>query len=86
MKLNETIVRTLTPAEGHKLTQSADVAPTERIIATNVRLAAGASPDDWREITADQANAYLKAAAEARAEQKREQRRAELRRQLSALE
>lgn len=45
----------LTAAEGCKLTQAADVAPADRVIATTLFLAAGDSPDNWREISDDEA-------------------------------
>lgn len=47
----------LTPDEGMMLTQAADVAVESRIITSRVLLAVNDSPDNWREITADEAEA-----------------------------
>ena len=47
----------LTPDEGMMLTQAADVSVESRIVTDRVYLAVNDSPDNWREITADEAAA-----------------------------
>lgn len=46
----------LTADEGNFLTQVADIAIDKRIIATKVALGRNDSADNWREITADEAD------------------------------
>lgn len=48
----------LTPADGMYLTQKGDVEISQRIIARTVALDANDSPDNWREITQAEADAY----------------------------
>jgi hypothetical protein len=57
--------RVLTAESGHYLTQSADVPAGERAVTTKVYLAANADAADWREITAEEADAIRAAQAEA---------------------
>lgn len=58
MKETEYSVRMLVPEEGHLLTQSSpDIAMARRVVAEEVALAAGESPDDWKEITAEEGEA-----------------------------
>ena len=47
----------LTPDEGMMLTLAADVPVESRIVTDRVYLAVNDSPDNWREITADEAAA-----------------------------
>ena len=56
-------VTIIAPAEGQFLTQAADdIAITDRIVTDQpVYLAATDSPERWREITADEADAYREA-------------------------
>lgn len=56
-------VTIIAPAEGKFLTQAADdIAITDRIVTDQpVYLAATDSPERWREITADEADAYREA-------------------------
>lgn len=55
----------LSASEGCYLTQSADVDAAHRIIGREVYLAVTDSPDNWREISAEEADAYKAARAEA---------------------
>ena len=56
----------LTPEEGHYLTQVDDVALMQRVVTDQpVYLASTDSPENWREITAQEAQAYLAARREA---------------------
>lgn len=55
MKETEYPVRMLVPEEGHLLTQSSpDIAMARRVVAEEIALASGESPDDWKEITAEE--------------------------------
>lgn len=45
----------LQPSEGYTLTQSADVKIAERILSKKVFLAINDSPDNWKEITDEEA-------------------------------
>ena len=55
-------VTIIAPAEGQFLTQADDIAITDRIVTDQpVYLAATDSPDRWREISADEADAYREA-------------------------
>lgn len=45
----------LQPSEGYTLTQSADVEIEERILSKKVFLAVNDSPDNWKEITDEEA-------------------------------
>ena len=45
----------LQPSEGYTLTQSADVKIAERILSKKVFLAVNDSPDNWKEITDEEA-------------------------------
>ena len=56
-------VTIIAPAKGKFLTQeAADIAITDRVVTDQpVYLAATDSPDRWREITADEADAYREA-------------------------
>ena len=45
----------LQPSEGYTLTQSADVKISERILSKKVFLAINDSPDNWNEITDEEA-------------------------------
>lgn len=65
MKESSYTTRVLTAEGGHYLTQTADVPIGERTVTDRVYLAVNASPDDWREITADEAEAIRAAKAEA---------------------
>ena len=56
--------RVLTPEEGHVLTQSADVDIKERIFSDKVFLGKYDVPENWKEITEDEAE-VLKAEQEA---------------------
>lgn len=51
MKQSEYSVRVLEPSEGMMLTQSADVAVSNRVVSDKVFLSATAKPSDWKEIT-----------------------------------
>lgn len=67
--------RVLHADEGHFLTQAGEVPIPDRAVTETVYLAATDSPDNWREITADEAEATLEAqreAAEAAAEEARQ--------------
>lgn len=48
-------IRVLIPSDGYKLTQSADVALGERIISTKIYLSVKDSPENWKEITEEEA-------------------------------
>lgn len=65
MKQTHYTTRVLTPDEGCFLTQAADVPAAERIVSDCIYLAANDSPDNWKEITADEAQAITEARAEA---------------------
>ena len=45
----------LQPSEGYTLTQSADVKISERILSKKVFLAVNDSPENWKEITDEEA-------------------------------
>lgn len=45
----------LQPSEGYTLTQSADVKISERILSKKVFLAINDSPENWKEITDEEA-------------------------------
>ena len=45
----------LPPSEGYTLTQSADVEISERILSKKVFLAVNDTPDNWKEITDEEA-------------------------------
>ena len=45
----------LQPSEGYTLTQSADVKIAERILSKKVFLAVNDSPENWKEITDEEA-------------------------------
>lgn len=45
----------LQPSEGYTLTQSADVEIEERILSKKVFLAVNDTPDNWKEITDEEA-------------------------------
>lgn len=47
----------LTPDDGMMLTQAAEVPIESRIVTNRVCLAVNDSPDNWREITAEEAEA-----------------------------
>lgn len=51
MKTKEYTLIELTPSDGHKLTQEADVDLANRVVSSKVYLAVNDSPDNWREIT-----------------------------------
>ncbi len=57
--------RVLHADEGHFLTQAGEVPIPDRAVTETVYLAATDSPDNWREITADEAAAILEAQREA---------------------
>lgn len=57
-------LRHLVPSEGMYLTQSAEVADKDRIVCSEVYLAAKASDSDYKEITAEE-KATIEAAIEA---------------------
>lgn len=58
--------RVLTPEPGHYLTQAADVAVLDRVVADGpLYLASTDTPSAWREITAEEAEVYLAARREA---------------------
>lgn len=67
MKQSEYTTRVLTAEPGHYLTQSADVSDNERVVAENVYLGVNDSADNWREITAEEAET-IRAAQRARVE------------------
>ncbi len=48
----------LTPGHGMYLTQAGEISITERIVASEVFLAADDSPGNWREITGEEAAVY----------------------------
>lgn len=55
-------VTIIAPADGQFLTQADDIAITDRVVTDQpVYLAATDSPDRWREISADEADAYREA-------------------------
>lgn len=54
------ILEELIADEGKKLTQNAYIPIQERIIASAVMLGRGCSPDDWMEITQQEAEEILK--------------------------
>ena len=56
----------LAPDQGHYLTQAADVPLAQRVVTDQpLYLASTDSPANWREITAQEAQAYLAARREA---------------------
>ena len=56
MTQQDILVRILRPTEGHYLTEADETTDiTVRTIADEVTLAESDSPDNWREITADEA-------------------------------
>ncbi|MBR6746524.1 MAG: hypothetical protein IKL83_04015 [Muribaculaceae bacterium] len=65
MKSTEYTTIILTAEEGKYLTQMADVAIEERIVAQTIALGRNDSADNWREIDKAEADAYRKAQAEA---------------------
>ena len=89
MQLQEQILRTLTPSDGHVLTQTADVDDDLRSYASMIYLAPNDSPDDWREIPIEEAREAIRIRDEKRAAAVKmreiEQKRAELQRELEAL-
>lgn len=89
MELKEKQLRTLHPAEGHVLTQSADVPDNERIFSPLVCLGSKDSADNWREISIKEAEAIqerVRIEAEARqAEEERERKRRQLEAELAEL-
>ncbi|GEM_PF-1317778 len=54
-------LRTLTPAAGCFLTQAGDVPAQERVVSEKVYLAVNDAPENWREITAAEAEAIINA-------------------------
>lgn len=64
-------LRHLVPSEGMYLTQSAEVADKDRIVCSEVYLAAKASDSDYKEITAEE-KATIEAARDAAIEAARE--------------
>lgn len=59
MKESTYTTRVLTPEEGHYLTQnSEDISVADRIYSTSVYLAASDSPDNWREATEEEYQAW----------------------------
>ena len=57
MTVDNFTVQVLVPAEGHFLTQAADVADKDRVVSERVFLAPSDSPENWREISSVEANA-----------------------------
>lgn len=82
-------MRRLYPAEGCRLTQSGDVKDEVRVFAKMVSLAKDDSPENWKEVTEAEAEAFKAALAESResAARKaaRQQERAELEARLAEL-
>ena len=66
MKQTEYSVQIIEAEEGKTLTQAAEVTLQERVFSKKLYLAVNDSPDNWKEITDEEA-ATLKAEAEARA-------------------
>ncbi len=66
MKQTEYSVQIIEAEEGKTLTQAADVTLQERVFSKKLYLAVNDSPDNWKEITDEEA-ATLKAEAEAAA-------------------
>jgi len=66
MKQTDILVRILTSDEGHVLTEADEtITPENRALATEVVLADTDSPDNWKEITAEEAATIRKARCEA---------------------
>lgn len=61
MKQESYTTTVLRAEEGHVLTEAADVDITVRTLATVISLGRNDSPDDWREITDSEADAYREA-------------------------
>lgn len=57
METTQYITTVLMASEGHKLTEAADVDIIARTVTPKVFLAATDTPDNWREITDDEAEA-----------------------------
>lgn len=90
MKINEQIIRTLTPKDGYVLTQAAQVPLADRTFSSKVYLAKSASADDFTEITIADAET-LKAQQkqeqiQAQAERERESKKQALLKELKKLE
>ncbi len=78
MKQTEVLVRTLEPEDGCVLTQADENIPvTGRILATEITLGIGDSPDNWREISAEEAEQIRAEQEQARKELEERQRQAE---------
>lgn len=56
----------LTADEGFYLTQVEDVDILSRVIATKVALSVHSSPEDWKEITEEEAKSFMEEQNEAR--------------------
>lgn len=62
MKETEFTMRVIVPEEGHLLTQSSpDIPMLRRVVAEEVTLADGESPDAWKEITIEEGEALRRA-------------------------
>ena len=65
-KVKQVDVRILKPNEGHLLTQSADVELQERIFSEELWLAVTDSPDNWKDISIEEAESLKKQQEELR--------------------
>lgn len=70
MKKSNYTVQIIEPSEGYTLTQSKDVEVRDRILSKKIFLAVNDSPDNWKEITDEEAEA-IKAEQERLAEEER---------------
>ncbi len=77
MKKSEFTTVIITADEGMYLTQSADVAISERIICTEVALGCNSSPGEWKEITKEEGDEY-KSQIESYRKEREQQRQAEM--------
>lgn len=73
MRQVEIVVRKLLPEEGCFLTQAGEVPATDRVVGLEVALGENDSAANWREVTAEEANAIR----EARREAQRQRQQAE---------
>lgn len=61
MQQTEITVRMLVPEEGHLLTQSSpDIPMSRRVVAHGIDLAEGDSPEAWKEIPVEEAEALVR--------------------------
>lgn len=89
MELTKKTISTLRPSEGYVLTQKGDVPDSERVFTEVLHLGSKDSAENWKEVTAEEAEAFrqrVREEQEARAaEEERERRRRELEAELAEL-